>query len=81
MKCCGNNYLKLFQPEELMLVICGSDEFNLESLESAVKYQDGYTKESQTVKDFWDVAHSLTDEEKKRLLFFVTGLPYLAFIF
>lgn len=73
MKCCGDDYLKLFQPEELMLVICGSAEFDFESLESAAKYQDGYTKESQTVKDFWEVVHSLTDEQQKRLLFFVTG--------
>lgn len=56
-----------------MLVICGSPDFDLASLESATIYQDGYDKDSQTVRDFWEIAHSLSEEDKKKLLFFVTG--------
>lgn len=74
MKCCGNVIRKLaFEPEELLLVICGSAEFDFESLEKVTKYRDGYTETDKTVRDFWEVVHGLSDDDKKRLLFFVTG--------
>lgn len=39
----------------------------------ATSYQDGYTEDSETVKDFWAIADSLDGEQKKKLLMFVTG--------
>lgn len=36
-------------------------------------YDGGFSKSSQTVKDFWLVVHQFTMEEKRKLLEFSTG--------
>lgn len=36
-------------------------------------FQNGYDKDHQTVKFFWEVFHSLSEEEKKKFLLFLTG--------
>lgn len=36
-------------------------------------YEDGYKKDSSVIQNFWEVVHSLEQEDKKKLLFFVTG--------
>ncbi|KAK9903911.1 hypothetical protein WJX75_000261 [Coccomyxa subellipsoidea] len=64
---------KLFQPEELECLICGSTELDFAALESAVHYEDGFDGESPVVTWFWEVVHGFSEEQKKRLLFFVTG--------
>lgn len=46
---------------------------DFEALERGATYDDGYTAQSAIVKWFWRVAHALTEEQKKRLLFFATG--------
>lgn len=63
----------LLKPEELELIICGIQELNFIELEKAAHYEDGYNKNSSTVKLFWEVLHSFSEEEKKKFLFFVTG--------
>lgn len=73
-RCCGGPVLKLFHATELNLAICGSPgDLDFHQLEEGTQYQDGYTADSPTVKYFWRVAHSLPQEEKKKLLFFITG--------
>ncbi|BDA45778.1 probable E3 ubiquitin-protein ligase HECTD2 [Coccomyxa sp. Obi] len=64
---------KLFQPEELECLICGSTELDFDALESAVLYESGFSVDSQVVTWFWEVVHGFSEEQKKRLLFFVTG--------
>lgn len=39
----------------------------------AVTYQDGYTKDSRAISMFWNVCRTFTQEEKKKLLMFITG--------
>lgn len=34
---------------------------------------EGYTKESTTIVAFWDIVHGMELEDKKKLLFFITG--------
>ncbi|KAL3127596.1 putative e3 ubiquitin-protein ligase [Cryptosporidium hominis] len=70
---CGGRTLELFSPEELVLVICGSSDFNIDSLIEASQYQDGYTKDSTTVVMFWEIVKKLDLKLQKKLLFFVTG--------
>jgi len=65
--------LKLFEPEELQLVICGSPQLNFSELEKATRYDNGYTKDHQTIKYFWEVVHEMALQEKKQFLFFTTG--------
>ena len=41
-------------------------------LEKECRY-DGYTKTSETIKSFWEIVHTMTEDERKRLLKFCTG--------
>uniref|UniRef100_H2ZI00 HECT-type E3 ubiquitin transferase n=1 Tax=Ciona savignyi TaxID=51511 RepID=H2ZI00_CIOSA len=63
----------LFEASELELLLCGSEHYDFNALEESAEYDGGFTKDSQTVKDFWSVLHELSDEEKKTLLQFSTG--------
>ncbi|XP_057824874.2 uncharacterized protein LOC131036882 isoform X3 [Cryptomeria japonica] len=65
--------LQLFQPAELEQLICGSPVLDFEALEKYTIYEDGYRKDSRIVREFWEIIHSLDKENKKKLLFFVTG--------
>ncbi|KAH0554587.1 hypothetical protein KQX54_011685 [Cotesia glomerata] len=62
----------LFRPEEIEQLVCGSKVFDFAELEASTEY-DGYTVESEAIKNFWRVAHSLPLESQRRLLQFTTG--------
>ncbi|XP_052738018.1 ubiquitin-protein ligase E3A isoform X2 [Bicyclus anynana] len=63
----------LFRPEEVETLVCGSKNFDFNELEKSTEYDGGYTAESQTIKDFWSIVHSLSLEDKRKLLQFTTG--------
>ena len=65
--------LKILTPEELELIICGSSNLNFYELQKACIYKDGYNKESLTIKYFWEVVFDFDEEEKRKLLSFITG--------
>eukprot|EP01054_Gregarina_sp_Poly1_P001060 Gregarina_sp_Poly_1__1059@NODE_125_length_13444_cov_91_472378_g111_i0_p1_GENE_NODE_125_length_13444_cov_91_472378_g111_i0NODE_125_length_13444_cov_91_472378_g111_i0_p1_ORF_typecomplete_len972_score134_79HECT/PF00632_25/7_6e83_NODE_125_length_13444_cov_91_472378_g111_i0836211277 len=72
-RCCGGPVLELFDAAELNLVICGSPgDLDFDDLEKGARY-DGFTPDSPIVRNFWEIAHNLSQEDKKKLLFFVTG--------
>ncbi|XP_034937131.1 ubiquitin-protein ligase E3A [Chelonus insularis] len=62
----------LFRPEEIEQLVCGSKVFDFTELEASTEY-DGYTSDSEAIKNFWRVAHSLPLESQRRLLQFTTG--------
>jgi len=70
---CDGKALRLFEPEELQLLVCGSPVLDFLELEKATSYDNGYDKDSPTIKIFWEVVHELSEAEKKQLLFFATG--------
>ncbi|TMW64427.1 hypothetical protein Poli38472_013049 [Pythium oligandrum] len=70
---CNGEVLEMFRWEELHLLICGSPELDFEALEEAAHYEDGFTENSECIRNFWSVVHELTLEEKKKLLMFTTG--------
>ncbi len=72
-KVCLEEYNSFLSPEELELIICGNQILDFHELKKAVKYEDGFTKDSKTIVDFWEIAFQFTEEEKKKFLFFVTG--------
>lgn len=72
-KCCAGEILSMIEPEDLEMLICGSKVLDFGALKKKTNYQDGYTAESQGIKNFWEVVESFSEEEKKRLLFFCTG--------
>ncbi|XP_022814301.1 ubiquitin-protein ligase E3A-like [Spodoptera litura] len=63
----------LFRPEEVEMLVCGSKNLDFSELEKSAEYDGGYTVESQTIKDFWSVVHSLSLDDKRKLLEFTTG--------
>jgi ubiquitin-protein ligase E3 A len=69
----GGPALELFRPEELAEAVRGSPTLDFEALERGAQYELPYTSSNATVRNFWSVVHSLTDEEKKKFLHFSTG--------
>lgn len=69
---CDSGIFRLFLPEELELLVCGSPILDFEQLEESTQYE-GYDKEDITVRNFWTVIHELPMDQKKRFLFFATG--------
>ncbi|XP_043219749.1 ubiquitin-protein ligase E3A-like [Amphibalanus amphitrite] len=62
----------LFRAEEAELLLCGSQEYDFSQLEAAAEY-DGYTRDTPVVRHFWRVVRQLTEEQRRRLLEFITG--------
>lgn len=54
-------------------LVCGSKIFDFAELEAATEYEGGYTVDSEAIRNFWRVAHSLPAESQRRLLQFTTG--------
>ncbi|KAH3713647.1 ubiquitin-protein ligase E3A-like [Dreissena polymorpha] len=63
----------LFRPDEVELLICGSEDYDFVALENACDYDGGFDKNSQTIRDFWEAVHSFTDAQKRQLVQFTTG--------
>ncbi|NWU60018.1 UBE3A ligase, partial [Dromas ardeola] len=63
----------LFRPEEIELLICGSRNLDFQALEETTEYDGGYTRDSLIIREFWEIVHSFTDEQKRLFLQFTTG--------
>ena len=63
---------KILSPQELELIICGTQNLDFNELQKVAKYE-GYESDSITVKYLWEILMELNEEEKKKFLFFVTG--------
>ncbi|KAI0025863.1 hypothetical protein F4780DRAFT_233342 [Xylariomycetidae sp. FL0641] len=75
---CAGNALTLFRPEEIELLIRGSDEpLNIGSLKGAAEYTNwpkrNRPEAEPTVQWFWDTFERATPQEQRRLLSFITG--------
>lgn len=67
---------KILSPEELELIICGTQTLDFNELKRVCKYEE-YTKDSETIKQFWEVLLEFNEEEKRNfyhLLLDVIGL-------
>lgn len=73
------NAFSLFLPEEMQLLLCGSEEskFDVDVLQSVTSYTGWNSKaealESPTVKWFWEYVSGLTFRQQKKVLVFITG--------
>ncbi|XP_070614118.1 probable E3 ubiquitin-protein ligase HERC6 [Erythrolamprus reginae] len=63
----------IFEPEELMEVAIGNDNYDWELFEKNAVYSGLYSSTHPTIKMFWEVFHGLSLEDKKHFLMFVTG--------
>jgi E3 ubiquitin-protein ligase HERC4 len=65
--------LQLFHAEELMRLLTGEEVSDWVLLEKVTEYKDPFNANHPTIILFWKVFHSLSEEEKKKFLLFLTG--------
>ncbi len=65
--------IQMFQPEELKLLVNGSESFDFHELEKGSRYEEPYSAEHQVIKWFWEALHDLGVEDQRRFLKFATG--------
>ncbi|KAJ4254918.1 putative E3 ubiquitin-protein ligase [Fusarium torreyae] len=75
---CGGNALSLFRPEEIELLVRGSDEaLDINSLRGVAQYDNWGNKKpdgSEPVIDwFWETFQDATPQDQRKLLLFITG--------
>lgn len=70
---CGGEVMNLFRPEELMEMVVGNQNYNWEDLQKKTKYKGEYFHNHQVIVWFWEVFHSLTTDDKKDFVRFLTG--------
>ncbi|XP_033158858.1 probable E3 ubiquitin-protein ligase HERC4 isoform X2 [Drosophila mauritiana] len=73
MKVCSGRVIHIFQPEELMAVVVGNEDYDWQALQDSCEYREGYTSGDDTIKWFWEVIHDMSEAEKKNFLLFLTG--------
>ncbi|XP_025415206.1 probable E3 ubiquitin-protein ligase HECTD2 [Sipha flava] len=69
---CASNALIMLRPEEVELLVCGTETLDLHELRKATEY-DGYRFDDSIICQFWNVVESLSDDQKRKFLLFVTG--------
>uniref|UniRef100_A0A7S4I2I9 HECT-type E3 ubiquitin transferase n=1 Tax=Vannella robusta TaxID=1487602 RepID=A0A7S4I2I9_9EUKA len=70
---CTGLFFEIFRVEEVELLICGDPELDFKDLENVTHYDGGFDVDHEVIKNFWEVIHSLNEEEQKKFLFFTTG--------
>jgi len=76
---CGGNALSLFRPEEIELLIRGSDEtLDIASLQAVSVYENwgvvkGVAEKELVVQWFWQTFESANAKDQRKLLSFITG--------
>ncbi|KAI1608006.1 ubiquitin-protein ligase E3 A [Exophiala viscosa] len=71
--CLDRTALSIFTPEALKTVIEGHVEIDIDELQKTVLYEDPYCVNSSTIVDFWHVVRSMSPEQHRQLLLFVTA--------
>ncbi|KAI8084518.1 uncharacterized protein BX664DRAFT_337173 [Halteromyces radiatus] len=70
---CRDCAIKIFRPEEVEQLVCGSSDLDFYALEKSTVYDGGWDENSTIIRYFWEIVHGFSYEEKKKLLFFATG--------
>jgi len=73
LKVCGGRVLRLFRSQELMAVVVGHQDYDWIEWQDNAEYKNGYSKDDETIKMFWEVFHEFDIIEKKKFLLFLTG--------
>ncbi|XP_058455043.1 E3 ubiquitin-protein ligase TRIP12 [Malaya genurostris] len=78
------NRLRMFYPEELESVFCGSglnaathNRWDVRMLAECCRTDHGFTQDSQAIQYFYDILSTYNREEQRLFLQFVTGSPRL----
>ncbi|VVC25277.1 Hypothetical protein CINCED_3A008949 [Cinara cedri] len=77
------DWLRMFSNRELQVLISGAEvPVDLEDLKNHTNYAGGYSADDPSIDLFWTVVNDFTDEQKTKLLKFVTSCsrpPLLGF--
>ncbi|KAL0491186.1 ubiquitin-protein ligase E3 [Acrasis kona] len=65
-------WLKMFDENELFLLMCGTVKFNVDDMENHTTYYE-YSHDSPTIQMFWKVVKEFNEEQKRMLLRFWTS--------
>ncbi|MCJ1418602.1 hypothetical protein MMC32_004950 [Xylographa parallela] len=71
--CISKRALAIFSPMALQRVVEGNQTIDIAELQSATKYENGYSAAHSTIKDFWFIVRSFSDDQLRKLLEFVTA--------
>ena len=71
--CLDRTALSIFTAEALQSVVEGIQEIDIDGLEAATRYEDGFDEDHPFIRDFWDVVKAFSVDEKRQLLEFVTA--------
>ena len=75
-------HLEKFDPSDLELALCGTQDIDLGDWRSNTEYRGGYFDSHDTISLFWDYIAKSEQETRLKLLQFVTGtssIPYEGF--
>lgn len=75
---CGGNALSLFRPEEIELLVRGSDEsLDVGSLKVAAEYENwnvqNPAEQEPRIQWFWETFEQASPQDQRKLLLFITG--------
>jgi E3 ubiquitin-protein ligase HECW2 len=76
------NFVSMFDAQEIELVIVGTAEIDLQDWRFNTEYRSGYHNGHRVIKWFWQAVERYENEQRLRLLQFVTGtssVPYEGF--
>jgi hypothetical protein len=71
--CIDRTALSIFNPEALRSLVEGSTEIDIDDLEFKCATYDDYTASDPTIQDFWRVVRSMSPDQHRQLLEFVTA--------
>ncbi|KAK2942801.1 putative E3 ubiquitin-protein ligase UPL1 [Blattamonas nauphoetae] len=71
--------ITIFDPNELELLISGMPTISAQFLKTHTIYQ-GYTEESEQIHWFWEDVEGMTEEQRARLVQFITGTSKVPFM-
>jgi E3 ubiquitin-protein ligase HECTD2 len=70
---CGGNALSLFRPEEIELLIRGSDEpLDVASLRGVATYEN-WKEDDSVINWFWEILEAADSKRQREILAFITG--------
>eukprot|EP00007_Cunea_sp_BSH-02190019_P004544 CAMPEP_0174242686 /NCGR_PEP_ID=MMETSP0417-20130205/28767_1 /TAXON_ID=242541 /ORGANISM="Mayorella sp, Strain BSH-02190019" /LENGTH=1001 /DNA_ID=CAMNT_0015322109 /DNA_START=190 /DNA_END=3195 /DNA_ORIENTATION=+ len=69
--------LGLFSAPELSVLLSGVDHYELSDWRENTEYRNGFTRESDTVRFFWEYVEGLSHEQRGQLLQFATGAAHV----
>lgn len=76
------NWLNMFDPYELQMLISGTTDINLADWKKHVHYGGGYWETDATIQNFWEVVEEMNAADQHALVKFVTSVsraPLLGF--